>query len=126
MDVILRIGNPFCIPGARLHDIEEAADLVVDRNDRNTLFVLHAGTNNVQSVRTEDILAKYRRMIRRYKDYLIHILASGILPIINACTGFHRKASTINVRLGRLCQDEEVSFTNAWDHFYDNPDLFPS
>lgn len=38
---------------------------------------------------------------------------------------FHRKASNINNnRLKHLCQDDEVSFTNAWEHFLDNHDLF--
>ncbi len=75
-------------------------------------------------MRTEDILAKKRRVIRRYKVNSRHIIVSGIFPRINTFTDFHRKASAINDRLERLCQDEEVSFTNACDHFYDNPDLF--
>ncbi len=63
-------------------------------------------------------------MIRRYKGKSRHIIVSGILPRIDAFTGFLRKASNINDRLKQLCQDEEISFTNALDHFYDNPDLF--
>lgn len=33
----------FCIPGERLQDIEEIADIGADRKDRDTLFVLQAG-----------------------------------------------------------------------------------
>ncbi len=75
-------------------------------------------------MRTEEILANYRRMIRRYKEKSPYIIVSGILPRIDAFTGFHRKASNINDRLKHLCQDEKVSFTNAWEHFYGNQDLY--
>ncbi len=92
-------------------------DTVFDRADRGTLYVLHADTNDVQTSRTIDILDNYRRMIRRFKQKFSHIIVSGILPRINAFTGFHRKASDINNRLKSLCQDKEVAFKNAWDHF---------
>ncbi len=75
-------------------------------------------------MRTKEIIANYRRVIRRYKEKSRHILVSGILPRINAFTGFYRTVSNINNRLNHLCQDEGVSFANAWDHFYNNPDLF--
>ncbi len=86
--------------------------------------MLHAGTNDVQTSRTNEILDNYRRGIRRFKQKSSHIIISGILPRINAFTGFHRKASDINNRLKSLCHDEEVAFTNAWDNFYDSPNLF--
>ncbi len=50
----------YCIPGAKLQDLEEAADTVSDQADRGTLYVLHAGTNDVQSSRTKEILDNYR------------------------------------------------------------------
>ncbi len=74
-------------------------------------------------MRTEEILANYRRLIRRYKEKSPHIIVSGILPRIDGFTGFHRKTSNINDRLKYLCRDEEVTFTNAWEHFHDNHDL---
>lgn len=64
--------------------------------------------NDVQTTRTEEILAKYRRVIRSYKK-LHHIIVSGILPKINALAGFHRNASSINTRLKYLCEEEYVS-----------------
>ncbi len=60
-----------------------------------TLFVSRAGTNKVQSMRTEDILAKYRRVVRRYKTSR-HFDVSWILPRKNAILDSHRKASAIN------------------------------
>ncbi len=71
--------------------MEEAADLVSDQKEQDTLFVLHAGTNDVQLMRTEEILGNYRRMIRRYMEKSPHIIVSVILPRIDAFTGFHKK-----------------------------------
>jgi len=57
----------FCYPGARLDDITAACDDVTSEADQNTLFIIHAGTNDVETTRSEELLEKYRRMINQYK-----------------------------------------------------------
>ena len=114
----------FCIPGARLEDIEAAAEVVTDQANTDTLYLVHAGTNDVQSARAEDILAKYRRVIRRYRQTSRNVIVSGILPRTKAFPGFHRKACDVNEELRRLCENEGVVFTSQWEHFYDQPHLY--
>ncbi len=113
-----RAKKRFCIPGTKTEDIEATIDTVTDRAIKDTLFVTHAGTNDVQSTKTEDLLVKYRQVIRRYREKSRHIIVPGILSRINAFAGFHSKANSINTKLRQLCDDEAVVFTSAWEHFY--------
>ncbi len=113
----------FCMPGARVYDVVAAVDTVTDRAKPNTLYVIQFGTNDVQTTRPEDLLDKYRRVIRRYKEKSRLIIVSGILPRINAYAGFHMKALSNNAKLRGLSSTEGVSFTSAWEHFNNRPNL---
>ncbi len=114
-----RTRKRFCIPRGKTEDIEAAKDSVTDRATKDTLFVIHASTNDVQLTRTEDLLAKYRQVIRRYREKSRHIIVSGILPRINAFAGFQSRAYSVNTKLRQPCENEAVVFTSAWEHFYD-------
>ena len=54
----------FCIPGGGLHDITEAAEEVTRQAPANTTYVIHVGTNDVQRNRPEELMRKYRKMIK--------------------------------------------------------------
>ncbi len=99
--------------GASLNDVYEAASTVCDEAKSATLYVIHAGTNDVKSTRTEASLDKYRRIIRGYKEESRHIILSGILPRINRYPGFHSKALSINAQLRELSSAEGVAYTHA-------------
>lgn len=98
-------------------------ELTKDSNE-NTLFVIHAGTNNIKNTRSEALLDKYRKMIKKYKTKSSNIIISGILPRINGANSFYDRAFSINSRLGNLCKEEGVEFLNLWNHFYDQKILF--
>ena len=114
----------YCIPGARLDDITDVSGEVTSDADDNTLFIIHAGTNDVSSTRPEELLEKYRKMIRQYRTKSNNIVISGILPRIGADPRFYGKALTINNRLDSLCSQEGVDFVNLWNDFYNKPLLF--
>ena len=114
----------FCMPGGRLDDITAACDEAVRGAEDNALFVLHAGTNDVLSTRSEELMEKYKRMIQRYKNKSHNIIISGILPRTKAPTVFYDRAFSINSRLRSLCTEEEVDYVNLWDDFYNKPFLF--
>ena len=78
----------FCIPGATLTDIAAAVEDVTSGAPSPTLYIVHAGTNDLQKTRSEDILEKYRRVIRRFKAKSRHVFISGILPRIEAENAF--------------------------------------
>ena len=114
----------FCIPGAHLDDITGLCDDVTRDADDNTLYIIHAGTNDVESSGSEELMTKYRRMIQRYKDKTNRLIISGILPKIGAPDSFYDKAFSTNNRLKTLCTQEEVDFVDLWDNFYEDPSLF--
>ena len=114
----------YCIPGARVDDVSAAVETVSHGAGANTLYLIHVGTNDVHSTRTEDLLAKYRRAIRRYKVKSNNVIVSGILPRVGTYTDFNDKANNVNTELKEICINEGVAFTNAWHHFYEKPHLF--
>ena len=116
----------FCYPGARLDDVTAACDDVTNDADHNTLLIVHAGTNDVQTTRSEELLEKYRRMINRYKSKVDgnNIIISGILPRVGAEQSFYDRAFSTNSRLQTLCSQENVQFINLWDSFYHDSYLY--
>ncbi|XP_063860688.1 uncharacterized protein LOC135101044 [Scylla paramamosain] len=74
----------YCLPGASLGDITAAIEDTTKDATTNTLYVIHAGTNDVQRSRSEELMAKYKEMIPKYKTKSNNIIISGILPRINA------------------------------------------
>ena len=114
----------FCIPGAGVNDVSEALEDVTKDTPNNSLVVLHVGTNDVVRTRSEELMQRYRQMIRRYKTKTKNIIISGILPRIGADTTFYSKAFSTNNRLKSLCLQEKVDFLDTWNDFYDQPKLF--
>ena len=53
----------YCFPGASLKDITASIDNVTKDASSNTLYAIHAGTNDVQHTRSEELMAKYKEMI---------------------------------------------------------------
>ena len=114
----------FCIPGASCEDVTAVCDDVTKDADNDTLYIIHAGTNDVSRSSSEELLDRYRRMIRKYKTKSNSILISGILPKIGAKNNFYDKAYSINNRLKTICALEKVDFFNLWDDFYNKSSLF--
>ena len=116
----------YCYPGAGLSDITAVCDDVTKDADPNSLYIIHAGTNDVLRTRSEELLDKYRRLIQQYKTKTNanNIIITGILPRVGAKNEFYNKAFSTNNRLQNLCSEENVSFVNMWNHFYRNKNLF--
>ena len=112
------------MPGGGLDDITAATDVVSEGAKSETLYIIHAGTNDVQSTRTEEIMDKYRRLIRRYKEKSNNVIVSGILPRFKPSASFHGKTLRINHQLWELCVTEGVGFMNGWSHFNERTDLY--
>ena len=115
-----------CMPGGRINDITAASEEATADSDNNTLFIVHAGTNDIQHTRSEELVDKYKKMIQafRTKTNNNNLILSGILPRIKAADSFYNKAFSANNRLKTLCLQEGVEFINMWNDFYDKPELF--
>ena len=109
----------FCMPGGRLDDITAACEEASQECDEHTLFILHAGTNDVMSTRSEELMKKYKMMIQSFKTKSRNVIVSGILPRMGAPDKFYDRAFSTNNRLKTLCEEEGIGFVNFWNDFYD-------
>ena len=96
----------FCIPETRLNDITAARDDVTQDGDRNTLYIIHAGTNDIQYSNPDELLAKYKLMIQRFKMKTDRLVISGnLVPSVHDCT------------YSRLGTDHKAFANNSYEHF---------
>ena len=116
----------FCIPGGGVQDITDSVNEVADQAPANTTYVIHVGTNDIQRYRSEELLDKYRQMIKAYKVKSSKVILSGIIPRKQAGHRFYSAATSINRRLANLCSEEKIGYVNTWDHFYHDASLFAS
>ena len=114
----------YCIPGGGVDDVIAAVDAVSSQAPENTTYVIHVGTNDVQRTRSEELLDKYRKMMRTYKEKSNKVIVSGIIPRRQAGSRFYAFASSLNRRLENLCKEENVGFVSTWDNFYYDSSLF--
>ena len=114
----------YCMPGARVDDVTEMMDKVSEEATANTLFAIHAGTNDVRKTRSEELLDKYRKLIQQFKTKSSNIMITGVLPRIAAHDDFYSKAFSLNSRLRNLCKDHGVEFVDMWNDFYNRAGLF--
>ena len=113
-----------CTPGGRLNDISAACYEATSNSNPNTLYIIHAGTNDIMDTRSEDLLEKYRQMIQWYKSKTNKIIISGIFPRSSVPKTFYNRAFSTNNRLKSLFTEESIDFINCWDDFYNKPLLF--
>lgn len=114
----------YCYPGAKIDDITNALEDITEKEKQDSLYIVHVGTNDVRNTNSEELLEKYKRMIRTLKEKRTNFIVSGILPRIDAEKQFYNKAFSTNDRLKSLCSKENVEFVNLWNHFYDQRILF--
>ena len=86
----------FCIPGAGIDDVTDMMDKVSEEATAESLFVIHAGANDVRRTRSEELLDKYRKFIQQYKTKSNSIMMSRLLSRIAADDLFYSKAFSLN------------------------------
>ena len=110
------------MPGVGIDDVTDIMDKVSEDATNESLFVIHAGTNDILKTRSEKLLDKYRKLIQQYKTKSNNIIISDVLPRIATEDLFYSKAFSLNNRLHNLCKDNGVEFVN----FYNQTGLFHS
>ena len=114
----------FCIPGGGVDDVIASVDEVSNLAPANTTYVIHVGTNDIQHTRSEELMAKYKKLIQKFKVKSSNVVLSGIIPRVKANNQFFNFASSTNRRLSNLCSEEGIGFVDTWDHFYHDRSLF--
>jgi len=113
------------ISGASITIIENVVKNM-EVKDNNGLICTVAGTVELYETETkpDDLLHKYRTLIRTMKERSRNVLCIGILPMKTMDMRLRSKAIFINAKIEELCKAENVNFSNFWDHFVDKEYLF--
>ena len=114
----------YCFPGAKIDDITTALEEIASNEKEDSVYVVHLGTNDVKTTKSEELLDKYKRLINTFKTKRNKFIVSGILPRIGGESQFYSKVFSTNNRLKSLCSQENVEFIDLWNHFYDQRMLF--
>src|SRR5215469_1840540 len=112
------------ITGASISNIEnEVKNMEVKDNG---LICTIAGTVELYEAETnpDELLQKYRTLIRTSKARSKNVLCIGILPRKAMDMRLRSKAIFINSKLEDLCKTENVNFSNLWEQFVDKNYLF--
>lgn len=113
-----------CYPGRKIQDITERVDHLVENSTEDTLFVSVAGTNNLHTDSSTDILDKYRELMKEFADRRRRIAVCSILPRYDVGTDTFRKMSVVNRQLQALCRQEGMYFFDLWHHFCSDRTLY--
>ncbi|NEQ69830.1 MAG: hypothetical protein F6K21_30930 [Symploca sp. SIO2D2] len=114
----------FCLPGATVQDITNSVNSVFQEASADSTVIIHVGTNNVLSTRSEELLDKYRKMIKSFKVKTNKLIISGILPRTKGRDRFFSGAHYTNNCLETICKQEGVGFVNLWNDFYNKKNYF--
>jgi hypothetical protein len=115
----------YCFPGAGVCDVAASIDEFSKETTKNTTFVVHVGTNDINKhTDRKELRQKFGRMIEIIKGKSKNVLISGILPILNGDYKNLNYAYNFNRELKWLCDEKEIKFVNAWDQFYNMADMY--
>ena len=113
-----------CYPGAGVNDVKERYENVVNGSARDSVVVLHVGTNDVDRVRSEELMARYRCLLEKVRDSGRRCVVSGVLPRCQAGSRWHSRAIGMNERVQKMCEEMGLSFMDEWREFSGRKELF--
>ena len=69
-----------CLSGAGVQDVVERYKRVVEGTGKEALVVVHVGVKDVGSLRSEELVDRYRELLREIKKSGRRCIVSGVLP----------------------------------------------
>ena len=113
-----------CLPGAGVKDVVERFSGVVKGTGKEALVMVHVGVNDVGRVGSEELLNRYRELLREVRESGRRCIVSGVLPRKNVGGMWLSHALGLNDRLRKLCGESGVGFIDEWDRFYGRQELY--
>ena len=113
-----------CLPGAGVKDVAERYRGIVKGTGKEALVVVHVGVNDVRRVRPEELVQRYRELLREVKDSGRRCVVSGVLPRQKVGGLWLSQAKGLNDRLRWMCQESGVGFMDEWDRFVGRRELY--
>ncbi|XP_072352062.1 uncharacterized protein [Scyliorhinus torazame] len=113
-----------CLPGARVRDISNRLERILEREREDPVVVVHVGTNNIGKSRKEDLFRDYKELGFKLKNRSSRVIISGLLPEPRA--NWHREARIreVNTWLKEWCGKVGFLFMGHWHQFWERGDLY--
>ena len=113
-----------CLPGAGVLDVIERYRRVVEGTRKEALVVVHVGVNDVGRMRSEELVDRYRELLREIKESVKRYIVSGVLPRQGVRGWWLSHALDLNERLRRMCGDDGIGFMDEWSRIYGKQELY--
>ncbi|XP_059824367.1 hydroxyacid oxidase 2 isoform X1 [Hypanus sabinus] len=113
-----------CLPGARVWDISDRVQAILESEGMNPDVVVHVGTNDVGKVSEGVLLREFRELGVKLKGRTSRVTISGLLPVPHVSEAKNRMIMHINTRLRAWCRKEGFRFLDNWSLFQGHWDLF--
>lgn len=114
-----------CFPGARTDKIFKEVDRIIKENRiSRSLFIVHAGVNDLPSTHYDVIRRNLKNIIETIKVSRNKVIISGILPKLNTNKYKVHRLLEVNNIMRNICNEEGVEFVNFYDHFVDSPHFY--
>ena len=101
-------------------------DTFTESTDKNTLFVVHVGTNDLldKNHTPQEITSKYKQLIHavKSKSGSGRICVLGLLPVLSETLDETSQRKCLNNLLHNMANDENVLFLSSWKLFASDPD----
>ncbi|XP_072928743.1 uncharacterized protein [Hemitrygon akajei] len=113
-----------CFPGARVRDISDRVQVILEREGKNPDVVVHVGTNDVGRMSEGVLRREFRELGAKLKSRTSRVTISGLLPVPRASEARNRRIIQINTWLRGWCRREGFRFVDNWALFQGRWDLF--
>ena len=103
-----------CLQGARMEHVTEIVEPFMGRGNGGSIILVNVGTNNADREGTTELVEKCRNLLKKTKQVFGNrIQGYRILTRIS-----------VNVKVERLCNEEEVTYVDLWDSFVGKEEMY--
>ena len=101
-----------------MKDVVERYGRIVKGTRKEAVVVIHVRVNDVGRVKSEELLLRYRELLREVKESGRRFVVSGVLPRLRLGGMWLSQAIGLNDRLSKMCRESGVGFVDEWSSFY--------
>lgn len=115
-----------CLPGARVSNIAQQIPSILNKHQNIETIIVHAGVNDIRLRQSEVLKEHFITLVNCIKDksQKTRIIISGPLPTYKrGCEPYSRLLS-LNAWLRWWCAEQNMSFIDNWDVFWERPCLY--
>ena len=113
-----------CLPGARVQDVSDRLDRLLEGTGNETVVVVHVGGNDVSRKRSEELVNRYRVMLEKVRSSGRTGVVCGVIPRICEGGEWLSRAISLNDRIEGMCRSLGLRFVDGWDTFFGKHEMF--